>query len=204
MTTTDPAPATPPPSAEGPALTEVQPGLTTEAEQHIRSIIAERQAFSSGPDYLELLMQALDAERAARAEAEARLRALAEWTCDEGGWRLFEYAASPPPAGIFDLSDRINPAVALATATPAAPEPQEQNDEYSEVDAWIMAAWTATARLHNAQHGGSPTQPWRDCPEPWCRQLKQDSDAHVREHAGCEYARPEPPAAGEEGTSDGR
>ncbi len=47
-----------------------------------------------------------------RDGALAMLSKLADFACNEGGWRLFYYANEPPPEGVFDLSDTFNPDVA--------------------------------------------------------------------------------------------
>lgn len=44
-----------------------------------------------------------------RDALELKLAQLADWVCDTGGWREFYYATTPPPEGIFDLRDTINP-----------------------------------------------------------------------------------------------
>jgi uncharacterized membrane protein YccC len=53
---------------------------------------------------------------AAKGRAEGRLRALAEWAIEAGGWRLFYYAHESPPEAIFDMRDSFNPEVAAEPA----------------------------------------------------------------------------------------
>jgi hypothetical protein len=78
------------------------------------------QADLAGTAELLLREQALAESRSlALATMRERFQTLAEWTCDEGGWRIFRYG-QPPPEGIFDLSDPFDPDVLAQPADAAA------------------------------------------------------------------------------------
>jgi hypothetical protein len=67
--------------------------------------IHQRRCVKCGEPWPCLVRRLADRE----AALLVRLATLADWMISSGGWRAFYYATDPPPEGIFDLTDIINP-----------------------------------------------------------------------------------------------
>lgn len=94
---------------------EVQgPGDCSNCNEHVLLALVDRLTTENAALARELeAARECHVEQRARAEAsENREARLADWTVQEGGWRIFHFADLPIPPDTFDLTDRINPELA--------------------------------------------------------------------------------------------